>query len=51
MLRTILGLKLKKLRTSQGFKNFGCSNKKKRVFWNDSIYSIQEIYFKNTKGS
>jgi len=33
ILRTFLGLKLKKLGTSEGFKKFGCSYKKENVYF------------------
>ena len=40
MLRTFLGLKFKKLRTSQGFKNFRRSYKEKNVLYESEVEDI-----------
>jgi len=41
MLRTFLGLKLKKLRTSEGFLQFWCSYKKKNLYFEKNSWKIQ----------
>ena len=51
ILRIFLGLKLKKLRTSEGLLQFWCSYKKKRELWNEAQTWKQKLFKKSVKFS